>query len=74
MVWAMIMPNGLLSYNLLNRDFKSHAYIQLLGQTIVPIYKLNYGNNLWYLQDNSKFHTAKIVQKWMGEAKLQVLL
>ena len=48
MVWSMVLPNGLLFYKILCRDFKSPTYIDLLCDTIVPICKLNYGNNFWF--------------------------
>ena len=37
MVWAMVLPNGLLSFKILKRDFKSHNYMHRLMQTVVPI-------------------------------------
>jgi len=73
MVWAMVLPNGLLSYKLLNRDFRSPSYIELLSRTIVPISKLNYAENFWFQQDNSRIHTARIVKEWMTEAHFPVL-
>ncbi|MGL4390516.1 MAG: transposase, partial [Carnobacterium maltaromaticum] len=73
MVWAMVLPNGLLSYKILNRDFKSPAYLDLLCRTVVPIGKLNYGNYFWFQQDNSRIHTARIVKEWMAAAHFPVL-
>jgi len=73
MVWAMVLPNGLLTFRLLQRDFKSKQYIDLLSETIVPICKLNYGNMYWFQQDNSRIHTAKIVKKWMDDACFPVI-
>ena len=64
MVWVMIFPNGLLSFKILNRDFKSLTYIDLLCQTIVPIYKLNYEHIFRFHQDKSKNHTVIIVKEW----------
>ena len=73
MVWAMVLPNGLLSYRILDRDFKSGKYIELLCQTVVPICKLNYGNTFWFQQDNSRIHTARVVKDWMADAKFPVI-
>jgi len=73
MVWAMVLPNGLLSYKILNRDFKSAAYLDLLKRTVVPICNLNYVNNFWFQQDNSRIHTAKIVKDWMTVSQFPVL-
>ena len=73
MVWAMILPNGLISYKILCRDFKSPTYIDLLCDTIVPICKLNYENNFWLQQNNSRIHTARIVKDWMPDAHFPLI-
>jgi len=73
MVWAMVLPSGLLSYKILCRDFRSPTYVDLLCNTIVPICKLNYGNNFWFQQDNSRIHTARIVKDWMVAAHFPVI-
>lgn len=73
MVWAMVMPNGLLSFKILDRDFKSGQYIQLLSQTVVPICKLNYGNTFCFQQDNSRIHTSRVVKDWMTVAQFPVM-
>ena len=73
LVWAMVLPNGLTSFRILQRNFKSPAYIDLLSKSVVPIYKLNYGNNYWFQQDNSRIHTAKVVKEWMTKAHFQVM-
>jgi len=73
MVWAMALPNGLLSFRILDRDFKSQKYIDLLSETIVPICKLNYGDTFWFQQDNSRIHTARIVKNWMASANFPVI-
>ena len=73
MIWAMIMPNGLISYKLLDRNFKSSNYIDLLSHTVVPMCRLNYDDNYWFQQDNCKVHTAKIVKEWMSKNKINLL-
>lgn len=73
MIWAMIQPNGLICHKILERNFKSENYIQLLSGTAVPICKLNYGQTFWFQQDNSKIHTANIVKKWMKDRNINVL-
>ena len=67
-VWAMVLPNGLLSYN-----FKSPTYIDLICDTIVHICKLSYGYNFWFQQDNSRIHTTKIVKDWMTDSHFPVV-
>ena len=73
MVWDMILSNGLLFIKILNRNFKSQNYMDLLMQTVVSICKLNYGNNFFYQQDNSRIHTAKVVKEWMTKAQFPVI-
>ena len=73
MVWAMVLPKGLLFYKLLCRDFKCPTHINLLCDTIASIGKLNYGNNFWFQQDNSRIHTARIVKDWMADAHFPVI-
>jgi len=73
MVWAMVLPNGLVSFKILDRGFKSPKYIELLSETIVPICKLNYANDFWFQQDNSRIHTARIVKQWMSDAHFPVI-
>ena len=73
MVWAMVLTNGLLSFKVLQRDFKSPKYIDLLSKTVVPICKLNYGSTYWFQQDNSRIHTAKIVKEWMTNAHFPII-
>ena len=73
MVWAMVLPNGLTSFRILQREIKTPAYIDLLSKSIVPICKLNYDNNYWFQQDNSRIHTAKVVKEWMINAHFPVM-
>jgi len=73
MVWAMVLPNGLLSFKILDRQFNSPKYICLLSETIVPMCKLNYGNNFWFQQNNSPIHTAKIIKEWMANECFPVI-
>ena len=73
MVCAMILPNGLLTFKILNRDFKSSAYIDLLCETIVHMGKLNYSHSFWFQQDNSRIYVARIVKEWMTDIHFRVL-
>jgi len=58
---------------ILTRDFKSQNYLGLLMQTVVSICKLNYGNNFFYQQDNSRIHNTKVVKEWMTKAQFPVI-
>jgi len=46
--WLMIMPNGLITYKLIDDKFRSAEYMQLLQNTVVPICKLNYESNFYF--------------------------
>jgi len=73
MVWAMVLSNGVLSFRILNRYFRSHSYMDLLRRSTVPICKLNYGQSFWYQQFNFRIHKARIVKKRMTIAHFPVL-
>ena len=49
MVWLMTLPNGLLSYKVISGKFNSDAYINTLQNNVVPILKLNLGDDFWLL-------------------------
>ena len=59
MVWAMIIPNGLLSYEIMKDHQKSEDYTRLLETKALPIVKLNYGEYFFFQQDNCPIHVAK---------------
>ena len=73
MVWMMVLPNGLLSFQIIEGHFNSIKYINLLCKFIVPIIKLNFGDNVWFQEDNSPIHKSKIVKNFMFESKINVL-
>lgn len=73
MVWAMMLPNGLLTYKILDREFKSNDYMELVSKTVVPISKLNLGNRLFFQHDNSRIHTAKKVKDLAKKINLKIL-
>ena len=73
MVWLMVMPNGLLAHKIIDGNFRSANYIQLLQKTVVPICKLNYGNNFYFHEDNCSVHKAKTVKEFMENSKINVL-
>ena len=53
------------AYRILIGTFNSDKYNQLLPQMIVPIIKLNYGNDYYYQEDNSRAHKSQKVQTFM---------
>ena len=70
MIWLMVLPNGLLSHAVINGTFGSKDYITLLSDHIVPIIKLNFGENCHFQQDNRPVHTAKKVTEFLKFAKV----
>lgn len=73
MIWLMVMPNGLLCHKVIQGKFKSHDYINLLKQTVVPIVKLNFENNFYFQEDNCMVHKAKDVKDFWKRSNIKVL-
>lgn len=73
MVWLMVMPNGMLAHRIIEGKFKAINYIQLLQESVVPILKLNYGNNACYQDDNCSVHRARIVKQFMDSTGIKTL-
>jgi len=73
MVWLMVMPNGLLAHKIIDGKFRSLDYIELLRTCVVPISKLNYGNDFFFQEDNCSVHKAKSVRTFMKESNIKVL-
>ena len=55
----MITPNGLLSVKLLDGKQNSLKYIEIIKNIVIPIGKLNVGDNLIYQQDNFPIHASR---------------
>ena len=73
MYWLMCMPNGLLAFRIITDKFKSNNYIRLLSEMVVPIMKLNQGNNYYYQEDNCRVHKSKKVQQFMVDSGINVI-
>ena len=61
----MSMPNGLLSYRVIKENLNADRYINLLEHHIVPIIKLNYGNEYYFQHDNSSIYQSKKVKEFI---------
>ena len=59
MVWAMIMPNGLLSYEIMIGKQKSSNYIAIIRNKALPIIRLNVKDDFVFQQDNSPIHVSR---------------
>lgn len=73
MYWGMVMPNGLIWLKLLNGKQNAQKYVHLMENYAVPIMKLNYINNFYFVQDNAAIHTAKIVKDYFEKIELSSL-
>ena len=73
MVWAMLMPNGLLSYRILEGKQNSSKYINVLTMSAIPIMKLNYCSIPTFQHDNAPIHASKQTQKALKNCDLRVL-
>ena len=73
LVWAMVMPNGLISHKIIRKKFNSSDYLSLLKEQAIPIMKLNFGNNYCFQQDNAAVHTAKIIQRFYADNGINTL-
>ena len=73
MIWMMLMPNGLLCYDVIDGKFNSDRYIQLLDTKVVPIMKLNYGSDFLFQEDNATVHKAQKVANFWKSANVNIL-
>jgi len=73
MVWAMVMPNGLLSYEIMKGKQKSANYVNLIKSKALPIIKLNRKDDFLFQQDNCPIHVSKESMKFFNEARVALL-
>jgi len=73
MVWLMTLPNGLLSFKVITGKFNSEAYMHMLKTSVVPILKLNFGEDFWFQEDNAPVHKSAKVRKFMRDSSIKVL-
>ena len=73
MIWLMCLPNGLLSYKFISGKFKADAFIELMQMSVVPILKLNFGNDFWLQQDNASVHNCVKARDFMMKSSINIL-
>lgn len=73
MVWAMLTPNGLTSWKFLQRSFKSNDYVEIIGNIIVPLSRLNIGSDFWLQQDNASVHKSKVTTAYLKANQIRTL-
>ena len=62
MIFAMIMPNDLIAYEIMKGRQKSENYIRILESKALPIAKHNCGEDFIFQQDNYPIHVSKNVK------------
>lgn len=72
MVWAMVMPNGLMSFRFMNGKQKADDYIKIIKEVVIPISKLNFGNKVIYQHDNCPIHSARKTKIFCESSNLEV--
>ena len=73
MIWAMIMPNGLVSYQVMKGRQKSADYINILKTKAIPIIKLNCQSDFIFQMDNCPIHVSKLCQDFFRQSKINIL-
>ena len=73
MVWIMVLPSGLLSHHILQGTFTSQKYVDLLRRYVVPVIKLNYKSPIYFQQDNSSVHKAKMVTQFFNSNTIPLI-
>ena len=68
MVWAMIMPNGLLSCEIKIGKQKSSNYIAIIRNKALPITRLNVKDDFVFQQGNSPIHVSRETLNFFKEA------
>jgi len=73
MIWAMIMPNGLLSYQVMKGRQKSEDYIKILETKAIPIIKLNCKGKFILQHDNCPIHVSKMSTDFLRKSNIRTL-
>lgn len=66
MVWAMLLPNGLLSYQIIRTKLNSSKYIEIIEKALLTI-KLNYKESLILQQDNAPVHVSALSKRFFAD-------
>lgn len=72
MTWAMIMPNGLLSYKIIKGKLNSINYINLIERA-KKIMLLNYKSNVILQQDNATCHVSNATKLYLKENNIETM-
>ena len=73
LVWAMVMPNGLISHHFIRGKFKASDYLNLLKEKVIPMLKLNFGDKYSFQEDNASVHKAKVIKDFYSASGIKVI-
>ena len=73
MIWGMLMPNGLMSYKVIEGNQNSLKYINILKESAIPMIYLNFGKEFIFQHDNCPIHVSKETRNFFVEAEIKVL-
>ena len=73
MIWAMVMPNGLLSFQVMKGRQKSVDYLRILETKALLIIKLNYKDQFSFQQDNCPIHVSKMCKDFFKKSNVKIL-
>lgn len=73
MVWAMLLPNGLLSYAIMRGRQNSESYIEVLKKSAIQIIKLNYKEKMTFQQDNCPIHVSRTSKDFLEKSNFELL-
>ena len=65
LVWMMVLPKCLLSFSVIEGNFRSADYIKHLKEKILLLIMIILGNDFVFQQDNASGHKSKEVQAFL---------
>lgn len=73
MIWAMLLPNGLISFRRLRGKQNSECYVKILREIVIPIAKMNLEPGFIYQHDNCPIHVSRVTKKYCNDSGLNVM-
>lgn len=73
MVWAMLLPNGLLSYCIMKGKQNSAEYIKIIENKAIKIIKINFKEKVIFQQDNCPIHVSRASRNFFKKVNLDIL-
>jgi len=73
MVWAMVLPSGLLSYQIMEGRQDTEKYIAIIAKYALPIIKLEMKPGFLFQQDNAPIHCSKKAKEFFNDSEVKLL-